>query len=122
MLASIPQISALIKSIYPDVDLTKPAGLLQLTFFTFGSFILGLAGASFLAGWSSDEGRRRLHPVLAAPLSRAPWAIQSGLGVLAAIGVTSLVLAVFVAVGVASQGNDVTAPVLGVGVLGLATA
>ena len=122
MLASIPQIGALIKTVYPDVDFTRPAGLLQLTFFAFGSFILGLAGASFLAGWSSDEGRRRLDLVLAAPLSRARWAIQSGFGVLAAIGVMTLVLSVFVGVGIASQGNDITEPVLGVGVLGLATA
>ena len=122
MLTSIPQIGALIKSIYPDIDLGQPAGLLQLTFFAFGSFILGLAGASFLGGWSSDEGRRRLDLVLAAPLSRARWAILSGLGVLTSVGVMTLVLAGFVAAGIASQGNDVTEPVLGVGVLGLATA
>ena len=122
MIGSIPQISALIKSIYPDIDLTQPAGLLQLTFFAFGSFILGLAGASFLGGWSSDEGRRRLDLVLAAPISRVQWAIESGLGVLAAIAVMMLVLAAFVGLGVASQGGDPLEPVLGVGVLGLATA
>ena len=122
MIGSIPQIGALIKAIYPDIDLGQPSGLLQLTFFAFGSFILGLAGASFLAGWSSDEGRRRLDLVLAAPLSRTRWAIESGLGVIAAIGVMSVVLAIFVGVGIASQASDVVDPVLGVGVLGLATA
>jgi ABC-2 type transport system permease protein len=121
-IASIPQIAALIKSIYPNIDIQQPSGLLQLTFFAFGSFILGLAGASFLAGWSSDEGRRRLDLVLAAPLSRAKWFIQSGLGALAAIGVMTLVLAAFVGVGVATQAGDVVPPMLGVGVLGLATA
>jgi ABC-2 type transport system permease protein len=121
-IASIPQIAALIKSIYPDIDLQQPSGLLQLTFFAFGSFILGLAGASFLGGWSSDEGRRRLDLVLAAPLSRARWFIQSGLGAYAAIGVMTLVLAAFVGVGVATQAGDVIPPMLGVGVLGLATA
>jgi ABC-2 type transport system permease protein len=121
-IASIPQIAALIKSIYPDIDLQQPSGLLQLTFFAFGSFILGLAGASFLAGWSSDEGRRRLDLVLAAPLSRARWFIESGLGVFAAIGVMTLVLAAFVGAGIATQAGDVIAPMFGVGVLGLATA
>jgi len=121
-IASIPQIVALIKTIYPDIDLLQPSGLLQLTFFAFGSFILGLAGASYLAGWASDEGRRRLDLVLAAPLSRARWAIESGLGVFAAIGVMILVLAGFVGVGVATQAGDIVAPMLGVGVLGLATA
>ena len=122
MIASIPQIGLLIKSIYPDIDLGQPSGLLQLTFFAFGSFILGLAGASFLAGWSSDEGRRRLDLVLAAPLSRVRWAVESGLGVYAAIGLMSLVLAAFVGAGIATQAGDVVAPMLGVGVLGLATA
>ena len=121
-IGSIPQIAALIKSIYPNIDIQQPSGLLQLTFFAFGSFILGLAGASFVAGWSSDEGRRRLDLVLAAPLSRAKWFIQSGLGALAAIGVMTLVLAAFVGVGVATQAGDVAPPMLGVGVLGLATA
>jgi ABC-2 type transport system permease protein len=121
-IASIPQIAALIKAIYPDIDLQQPSGLLQLTFFAFGSFILGLAGATFLAGWSSDEGRRRLDLVLAAPLSRARWTIESGLGVMAAIAVMTAVLAGFVALGVASQKGQVLDPVLGVGVLGLATA
>ncbi len=121
-IASIPQIAALIKSIYPDIDLQQPSGLLQLTFFAFGSFILGLAGASFLSGWSSDEGRRRLDLVLAAPLSRARWFIESGLGAFAAIGVMTLVLAAFVGAGVATQAGDVVPPMLGVGVLGLATA
>jgi ABC-2 type transport system permease protein len=122
MIASIPQIAAIIEAIYPDIDLSQPSGLLQLTFFSFGSFILGLAGASFLAGWSSDEGRRRLDLVLAAPISRVRWAIESGLGVLAAIAVMTLVLAAFVGLGVTSQGGEPLEPVLGVGVLGLATA
>ena len=54
-------------AIYPGLDLTQPSALLQLTFFSFGSFILGLAGATFLAGWASDEGRRRLEVVLSTP-------------------------------------------------------
>ena len=31
--------------------------------------ILGLLGASFVAGWASDEGRRRTDLILSAPLS-----------------------------------------------------
>jgi ABC-2 type transport system permease protein len=122
MIGSIPQIAALIKAVYPDIDLTEPSGLLQLTFFTFGSFILGLAGAGFLAGWSSDEGRRRLELVLVAPVSRARWAIESGLGVFGAIALMTLVLAALVGLGIATQSGEVLGPMLGVGVLGLATA
>ena len=81
MITSLPQLTAVIEAIYPGLDLTQPSALLQLTFFSFGSFILGLAGASFLAGWAGDEGNRRLEVVLSTPLSRASWAVRSGLGV-----------------------------------------
>ncbi len=122
MIASLPQIEALIKAVYPDLDLTQPSALLQLTFFSFGSFILGLAGASFLAGWASDEGRRRLEVVLSTPRSRASWAVRSALGVLAAIGLMCAAVALLIGLAVASQGGDVVRPVAGIAVLGLAAA
>jgi ABC-2 type transport system permease protein len=122
LIDQLPQIEALLRTIYPDLDLHQPSGLLQLTFFSFGSFILGLAGASFLAGWSSDEGRRRLEVVLSTPRSRASWAFQSALGVLAAVALVGIVIGVFIAVGVANQGGDVAQPLIGMGVLTLAAA
>jgi len=121
-IASIPQIAALIEAIYPGVDLQQPSGILQLAFFAFGSFILGLAGASFAAGWASDEGRHRLDLVLSTPVSRARWTLSSGLGVFAAIGLTTLVLAAVVGLAIATQAGSIVEPVLGVAVLGLATA
>jgi ABC-2 type transport system permease protein len=121
-IGSLPQIAALIKAIYPDIDLSEPSAVLQLTFFGFGSFIFGLAGASFLAGWASDEARRRLEVVLSTARSRASWAVRSGLGVLAAIAVVTALVAVLIAVAVASQAGDLAAPVAGIGVLGLAAA
>src|SRR5262245_19779437 len=119
LIDSLPQIEALIKSLYPDLDLHQPSGLLQLTFV---SFVLGLAGASFLAGWASDEGRRRLEVVLSTPRSRASWAFLSGLGVLAAIALMCAVVGAFIAAGVASQGGDVWPPIVGIAVLALAAA
>jgi putative exporter of polyketide antibiotics len=120
MISSLPQLTAVIEAVYPGLDLTQPSALLQLTFFSFGSFILGLAGASFLAGWAGDEGRRRLEVVLSTPRSRASWAVRSGLGVLAAIGVVTIVIAALIGVAIGSQGGDVLTPVVGVGILGLA--
>ncbi len=122
MIGNLPQIAALINSVYPGLDLTQPSAVLQLTFFSFGSFIFGLAGAGFLAGWAGDEGRRRLEVVLSTPRSRASWTVRSGLGVLAALGLTTLIVAVFIGVSVAIQGGDVGPPVAGIGVLGLAAA
>jgi ABC-2 type transport system permease protein len=121
-IASLPQIAALIAAIYPGVDLSQPSGVLQLTFFGFGSFIFALAGASFLAGWASDEGRRRLEVVLTTPVSRGRWAVRSTLGALAAIGLMTVVVAVLIGLGIVSQAGDVVAPVAGIGVLGLASA
>jgi ABC-2 type transport system permease protein len=121
-IASLPQIAALIHVIYPGVDLSQPSGVLQLTFFGFGSFIFSLAGASFLAGWASDEGRRRLELVLTTPQSRASWAIRSTLGALAAIGLVTALVAVLIGIGVLSDSGDIVAPIAGIAVLGLAAA
>ena len=122
LIDSLPQIAALLRSVYPELDLHQPSGLLQLTFFSFGSFVLGLAGASFLAGWASDEGRRRLEVVLSTPRSRSSWAFLSALGVLAAIALMSAIVALITAAAVASQGGDVWPTVVGIGVLALAVA
>jgi ABC-2 type transport system permease protein len=122
LIDQLPQIEALLRTIYPDLDLHQPSGLLQLTFFSFGSFILGLAGASFLAGWSADEGRRRLEVVLSTQRSRASWAFLSSLGVLAAVALVGVVIGAFIAVGVANQGGDVVQPLVGIAVLTLAAA
>ena len=121
-IASIPQIAALIRIIYPDVDISQPSGVLQLAFFNFGSLLMGLAGASFVAGWSSDETGGRLAVVMSAPIGRIGWMLRSGLGVLAAIGLATVLLGAIVAVAVASQGGSIAEPVAGIGVLGLAAA
>ena len=107
-LGSMPQIVDLIKAIYPGIDIHQPSGILQLTFFGFGSFILGLAGASFLAGWANDEGDRRLDMVLSTALSRGRWAMQSGAGVMTAIAVTTLVLAMVVGAAILVVGGDLS--------------
>ncbi|MFL5674478.1 MAG: hypothetical protein ACJ779_05700 [Chloroflexota bacterium] len=122
MIAKLPQIAALINAVYPGLDLTQPSAVLQLTFFSFGSFIIGLAGATFLAAWAADEGRRRLEVVLSHPTSRARWALRSAIGVLAAIGIVVLVIATIIGLAVVAQGGDPAAPVAGMGVLGLAAA
>jgi ABC-2 type transport system permease protein len=122
MIGTLPQIAALINAVYPGLDLTQPSAVLQLTFFGFGSFIFGLAGAGFLAGWASDEGRRRLEVVLSTPRSRASWTVRSALGALAAVGIVTIIVAAFIGVSVAVQGGDVVPPVAGIAVLGLAAA
>lgn len=116
----VPGMKEIIDALYPDLDLSQPSGILQLAFFAMGSLMVGLAGATFLAGWSSDEVGRRLDLVLSTPLSRVGWFVRSGLGVFAAIGITALTIGLMVAIAVASQGGDVAGPVIGSVMLGLA--
>lgn len=120
MLNEIPGMLDYIRTLFPDLDMTQPSGILQLAFFAFGSLMVGLAGVTFLAGWSSDEGRRRLDVVLSAPISRAAWMVRTGLAVYAAIAIVAALLGVIVAIAIAIEGGDTTGPVMGALVLGLA--
>lgn len=122
VLNQTPGLTDYIRIIYPDLDLSQPSGILQLAFFAFASLMAGLAGATFLAAWASDENERRLDLVLSTPISRARWALQSGAAVLTGIGVMVVVLGLFVVAAVAPQGGDLTAPVAGSAILGLAAA
>jgi ABC-2 type transport system permease protein len=121
-IGSLPQIVALVRIVYPDIDFSQPSGILQLTFFGFGSLMLSLAGASFLAGWSGDEGRGRLAVVMGVPITRFRWMLASGGGVLAAVGIVTLTLAVFVGVAVWTQAGDLSEPLIGTAIVGLASA
>jgi ABC-2 type transport system permease protein len=122
VLNQTPGLTDYIRIIYPDLDLSQPSGILQLAFFAFASLMAGLAGATFLAAWAGDENERRLDLVLSTPISRARWALRSGLSVIAAIGVFVIVLGIFVTAAVAPQGGDISAPVAGSAILGLAAA
>ena len=90
--ARCPQIAALIKAIYPGVDLTQPSAVLQLTFFGFGSFIIGLARR--LVPGRLGERRRpataRGRPVDAAVAGRA-GRCAAGSACMGAIGVVTVV-------------------------------
>lgn len=121
-IGSIPSIVALIHGIYPDIDFTQPSGILQLAFFGFASLMTALAAATLVSGWSSDETGGRLAVVMSAPISRARWMIQSGLGVMIAIAIMTLALTALVAAAVLSQGGDTATPIGGSLILGLAAA
>jgi polyether ionophore transport system permease protein len=121
-IGSLPQIVALVRIVYPDIDFSQPSGILQLTFFGFGSLMLSLAGASFLAGWSGDEGRGRLAVVMSVPVTRFRWMLASGGGVLGAVAIVTLTLAVMVAVAVWTQAGELRDPLIGTAIIGLAAA
>jgi ABC-2 type transport system permease protein len=118
-IGKIPQIVAMVRRIFPDANVLSTAGFLQLSFFGQGIIMFGLAAATFVGGWASDEGDRRLEVLLATPVGRVAWAMRSGASVLTAIALMTFLMAVGVAVGTAAQGDEIAGPTVGVAVLGL---
>jgi ABC-2 type transport system permease protein len=115
----LPQLQDIYRRFFPDIDVLSPPGVLQLTLFGFGSLVMVGAGALAAGGWASDETELRLEVILSSPLTRVGWMFRSGIGMLAALGVMSVVLAVLVALGVIVAGGDPLHPILGSVVLGL---
>jgi ABC-2 type transport system permease protein len=113
-----PDLLATFGRIFPTVDFTRPSGWLQL-FVQLLFIAAGLAAATLVSGWASDETSGRLEMLLATRLTRARWAAASGLGVLAAIALMTAFIAVGTGIGVAPSGSDVLTPMAGAAVLGL---
>jgi ABC-2 type transport system permease protein len=120
-IGAIPQVVAIINQIYPGIDFSQPSGILQLTFYNFASLMMSIAAATFLAGWATDEAGGRLAVVMSTPIGRRRWMVLSGLGVHGAVGVMTLVLAALVGLAVQTQEAELTGPVVGTAILGLAS-
>jgi ABC-2 type transport system permease protein len=109
----------LIKSVAPGFDITTPGGFLQLAFMELVSVVIGLAAATFVATWASDETSGRLEMLLSTPLARARWAMRGAVGALLAILAMTAIIAVMTALGVALAGGDVATPFAATFALGL---
>lgn len=118
-LGTQPQIRELVARLYPGLDLSQPSGVVQLAFFGFGTLLIGLAAAVFVGGWASDESEGRLDLVLSVPISRAGWAIGSGVGLLLGVALVAAVVGLLIGAGVASQGGELAGVVGGTAVLAL---
>ncbi len=118
-LANSPQFRELIGTVFPTVDIGAAGGFLQLVFVEFGVILAGLAAATLVGTWASNETSGRLEMVLATPLTRARWAASAGPAVLSGIVVLTVGAAVGIAVGAQSVGGDVLTPVVGTLVLAL---
>jgi len=114
-----PQLAEMLRLVYPDVDMTSFAGVLQLVFVDFGLIVMGIAAATIVAGWASDESSGRLEVLLSAPISRFAWMLRSGLGALLAIVLIATFIAAAAALGAASLGNDPVTPFIGSYVMAL---
>jgi ABC-2 type transport system permease protein len=114
-----PQFIELLSSVFPNVDYASAGGFLQLLFIEFGVILAGLAAATLVSGWASDETSGRLEMVLATPLSRSRWAVAGGAGMFVNVAIFVALTAAGIGIGVASSGSDVGTPLLGSLGLGL---
>ena len=114
-----PATQQVFHTVLPNFDLTTAGGLLQLVFVQLGFIVVGFAAASLVAGWASDETEGRLEMLLATPLARMPWAVNSAIGVYLAIAVMTLVLGAAIGIGALMAGSDALTPMAGTITLGL---
>ena len=118
-LENSPQFIAILSTVFPNVDYASAGGFLQLLFVEFGVILAGLAAATFVSGWASDETSGRLEMLMATPLRRARWAVAGGLGMLANVAIFVALTAAGIGIGVATTDSDVATPLVGSLVLGL---
>jgi ABC-2 type transport system permease protein len=114
-----PAFIELLSTIFPNVDYASAGGFLQLLFIEFGVILAGLAAASFVSGWASDENTARTEMLLATPLSRVRWALSGGAGLFVNVAIFLAIAAAGIGIGVATTDSDVSTPLLGSAVLGL---
>jgi ABC-2 type transport system permease protein len=118
-LADAPDFVKLLETVFPGVDYASAGGFLQLLFVELGVIFAGLAAATFVSGWASDETSGRLEMVLATPLERIRWALAGGVGMLVNVVVFVSLSVLGIAIGVATTASDVATPVTGALILGV---
>jgi len=118
-LGSAPDFQRLLSSIFPGVTIATVGGFLQLLFVDFGMILAGLAAATLVNGWASDETSGRLELLLAAPLGRVRWVVSGGVGIFAAIVVIMVLTVVGIGIGASITGGDIVTPMVGTISLGL---
>ncbi|MEA2518735.1 MAG: polyether ionophore transport system permease protein, partial [Chloroflexota bacterium] len=74
-----PDIVRVLQQAFPGTDILSVGGFLQLLFIQFGLILAGLAAATLVGAWASDETSGRLEMLLATPLERWRWAAAGGL-------------------------------------------
>jgi ABC-2 type transport system permease protein len=118
LIQTSPDVAKLLQTAFPGTDILSVGGFLQLLFVQFGLILAGLAAATLVGAWASDETSGRLEMLLATPLARARWAMAGGLAMLGQIIVFTVIAAIGIAIGTAMIGGDVVQPVVGTFALG----
>ena len=113
-----PSLSKTFASIFPGYDFATAGGWLQL-YAELLYIAAGLAAATFVSKWASDETDGRLEEILSAPISRARWAVAGGVGAILAVIVMTAVLALGIGLGAAAGGATAGDAIVGTASLGL---
>jgi len=111
-----------IKQVFPSFDLTSAGGFLQL-FVELFFIAAGMAAATFVSKWASDETGGRLEEVLATPLARSRWVISGAIACLVATFTMTLLFAIGIGLGAGGGTVDAGSAMLGsisIGLYGLA--
>src|SRR5205085_6433475 len=108
-----PDYQKRLQSAVPGADVGSVGGFLQLLFLEFGLVLAGLAAATLVSGWASDETSGRLELLLATPLARSRWAVSGGVGILVGIVVLTAIAMVGIGIGATITGGDVLTPMVG---------
>jgi ABC-2 type transport system permease protein len=118
-LGDAPDFVRLLNTVFPGFDIGSVGGFLQLLYVEFGFILAGLAAATLVSVWASDETSGRLEFLLATPLSRPRWVTSGGLAILVGVLVVAALAAVGIAIGALMAGSDIATPVVGSLVLGM---
>ncbi|MEI7742715.1 MAG: hypothetical protein WCK58_03065 [Chloroflexota bacterium] len=118
VLAASPGLFETFRSMIPGVDMTTPAGYLQMSFVDIGFLLIGMAVATFAASRFGDEGAGRLEMQLAGGAGRVRWALATWGSIVVATGAVTITLALAVGAGVASGGFEPWGAATGTLVLG----
>ena len=117
-IGSDSSLSKTFASIFPGFNFATAGGWLQLYAELF-YIAAGLAAATFVSKWASDETNGRLEQVLAGPMSRARWVVAGGVGAILAVVVMTVVLALGIGLGAAAGGATAGDAIVGSASLGL---
>ena len=114
-----PEFVQILSQVFPGFDIASVGGWLQLLYIEFGMILAGLAAATLVAVWASDETSGRLEFLLATPLSRVRWLASGWAAILGGIVVFTVIATLGIALGALIAGGDIAGPVVGSLVLGV---
>jgi polyether ionophore transport system permease protein len=118
-LSNSPDFVRLLSSVFPGFDIGSVGGFLQLLYVEFGLILAGLAAATLVGVWASDETSGRLEFLLTTPLARVRWLTSGWAAILVGVAVFTVIQALGIALGAMIAGGDIATPVVGSLVLGL---